>query len=193
MSYLPDHFTDNSWTTIQSFIEHFPLATLISSYNNEIFTSHIPFIVDNNKLLWHINKDNPQFNHLHLSKVELVFHGGDSYISPSAFVTEELPTFNFAKVHIKGQASYVQESNLIKSLVDMTSQLDDQFKLSYEHPKIDKLKHFIQGLEVNIEDVNGRFKMSQDKSNHHFKKAKDLFSKTQKARMNWLLKQLEQK
>jgi predicted FMN-binding regulatory protein PaiB len=55
------------------------------------------------------------------------------------------------------------------------------------------LKHFIQGLEVHIEDVNGRFKMSQDKSHHHFEKAKDLFSKTQKARMDWLLKQLEKK
>jgi len=191
MSYLPNHFTENNWETLKEFIKHFPLATLITCSKGKIYTSHIPFIFEGNKLLGHINKDNPQFNHLDKSSLELVFHGGDSYISPAAFDTEELPTFNFAKVHIKGQANFVDENRLISSLVEMTSRFDDAFELTKDHPKIDKLKHFIQGLEVRIEDINGRFKMSQDKSQHHFEKAKDLFSKTQKARINWLLNQIE--
>ena len=191
MSYLPNHFTEGNWDTIKEFIKQFPLATLITCSEGTIFTSHIPFILEGNKLLGHINKDNPQYKHLDESSLELVFHGGDSYISPSAFPTDELPTFNYCKVHIKGKASYVDNTQLVKSLVDMTSQLDDQFELSYDHSKIDKLKHFIQGLEVHIENVNGRFKMSQDKTSSHFKKAKQLFSDTQKARLDWLLHHLK--
>lgn len=187
MSYLPKHFSETKWTAIQSFIEIFPLATLITCHSDEIFTSHIPFIIDGEKLVGHLNKDNPQFKHLHTSKVELIFHGGDAYISPAEFPTDELPTFNFAKVHIKGIASYVDESRLIKSLVDMTEQLDENFKLEYTHPKIDTLKHFIQGFEVSIDHYHGRFKMSQDKSRAHFEKARTLMKESQINRLNYFL------
>lgn len=187
MSYLPAHFTENNWSSIKRFIQIFPLATLITSYKNDIFTSHIPFIARDKSLIGHINKNNPQFDHLHNSKVELIFHGGDSYISPSNFSTEELPTFNYAKAHIKGKARFVGESDLIKSLVDMTDQLDDDYKLSYAHPKIDQLKHFIQGFEVSVENFNGRFKMSQDKSKSHFEKAKLMMKENQTERLDFFL------
>lgn len=188
MSYLPDHFTENDWPVIKSFIERFPLATLVSAYKGEIYTSHIPFIIENEKLIGHINKDNPQFHHLHESKVELIFHAGDAYISPSEFETEELPTFNFAKVHVKGKASFISEARLIQSLISMTDQMDDEFKLEPSHPKIDQLKHFIQGLEVSIESSHARFKMSQDKSKSHFEKAKSLLQESQNLRLNEFLK-----
>lgn len=191
MSYLPHHFTEKDWTSIQSFIELFPLATLITSFENEIFTSHIPFIFGDAKLLGHINKDNPQCKHLDKSKVELIFHGGDAYISPSEFETDELPTFNYAKVHVKGEANYTDESLLVKSLVDMTDQLDNDFKLEYTHPKIDKLKHFIQGFEVSIDSFHGRFKMSQDKSESHFEKAKSLMQDSQTQRLEYFMNGLK--
>ncbi|MFO7744593.1 MAG: FMN-binding negative transcriptional regulator [Psychroflexus sp.] len=190
MSYMPNHFTETDWTKIKGFIELFPLATLITSFGNEIFTSHIPFIISEGKLLGHINKNNPQFKHLDKSKVELIFHAGDAYISPSEFDTDELPTFNYAKVHIKGKASYIDESRLIKSLVDMTDQMDNNFKLEYSHPKIDMLKHFIQGFEISVDDFHGRFKMSQDKSKAHFEKAKSLVKESQAKRISYFLNNL---
>lgn len=191
MSYLPNHFTVKDWANVKSFIKLFPLATLITSFENEIFTSHIPFSIDDDKLTGHLNKDNPQFQHLHTSKVELVFHGGDAYISPAAFPTDELPTFNYAKLHVKGKASYTDESRLIKSLVNMTDELDEDFKLEYTHPKIEILKHFIQGFEVSIESFHGRFKMSQDKSKPHFDKAKTLLKESQKQRLDYFLNNLQ--
>lgn len=191
MSYLPEHFTEKDWIVVKHFIEEFPLATLITSFENEIFTSHIPFIIEDNKLLGHINKDNPQYKHLNTSKVELVFQAGDAYISPSAFPTDELPTFNFAKVHVKGQATYVEDKRLIKSLVDMTDQMDDDFKLEYTHPKINQLKHFIQGFEISIESYHARFKMSQDKSKAHFEKAKSMMQESQTRRLTNFLKHLK--
>lgn len=191
MSYLPNHFTEKDWRNIKFFIELFPLATLITSFENEIFTSHIPFIFENDKLIGHLNKDNPQFQHLHASKVELVFHGGDAYISPAAFPTDELPTFNYAKVHVKGKATYIDESRLIRSLVEMTDELDDDYKLEYTHPKIDRLKHFIQGFEVSIDSFQGRFKMSQDKSESHFDKAKSLLKESQVQRLDYFLNSLQ--
>lgn len=191
MSYLPDHFTITDWSILNNFIEKFPLATLISTFDNEIYTSHIPFIILNEKLIGHIDKKNPQFQHLDNSKVELIFHGGDAYISPSEFETDELPTFNFAKAHIKGKASFVGEPQLIESLVDMTDRMDDEFKLKSTHPKIDMLKHFIQGFEVSIDDAHGRFKMSQDKSKSHFEKAKSIMAENQKLRLVSFLNSLK--
>lgn len=190
MSYLPNHFTEKDWTKIKSFIELFPLATLITSFKNEIFTSHIPFIFEGDKLIGHLNKENPQFQHLHQAKSELIFHGGDAYISPSEFETDELPTFNYAKVHVKGKVTFIDETRLIKSLVEMTQQMDDTFQLKYTHPKIDVLKHFIQGFEVSIDSFQGRFKMSQNKSEPHFNKAKLILKESQNQRLNSFLNTL---
>lgn len=191
MSYLPNHFTETNWAKIKAFIEAFPLATLITSFNNKIFTSHIPFILENDKLIGHINKDNPQFHHLHNSGVELIFHAGDAYISPSAFETDELPTFNYAKVHVKGKATFIDETRLVQSLIDMTDKMDADFKLKPTHPKIDMLKHFIQGIEVSVDNFHGRFKMSQDKSEAHFNKAKSLLKESQTQRLRSFLNSLK--
>jgi len=192
MSYLPSHFTSKNWESVKAFIELFPLATLISLHNQEIFTSHIPFIIDNDKLVGHINKENPQFEHLHKSKVELIFHAGDAYISPSEFKTDELPTFNYAKVHLKGKANFIEEPKMVDSLIAMTNQLDFNFKLESTHPKLPMLKHFIQGLEVSIEEFHGRFKMSQDKSESHFNTAKTLLQQSQEERLKLFLNSLSQ-
>jgi transcriptional regulator len=192
MSYLPSHFTSKNWESVKTFIELFPLATLISLHKQEIFTSHIPFIIENNRLVGHINKENPQFEHIHKSQAELIFHAGDAYISPSEFETDELPTFNFAKVHLKGTAKFIKEPEMVASLISMTNQLDSDFKLEADHPKIPILKHFIQGLEVSIDEFHGRFKMSQDKSESHFKKAKILLQKSQEKRLKLFLDTLTQ-
>jgi transcriptional regulator len=192
MSYLPSHFTSKNWESVKTFIELFPLATLISLHDQEIFTSHIPFIIFDNKLVGHINKENPQFQHIHKSRVELIFHAGDAYISPSEFETDELPTFNFAKVHLKGKANFIEEPKMVESLIAMTNQLDFNFKLESNHPKIPALKHFIQGLEVSIDEFHGRFKMSQDKTESHFNKAKTLLKKSQEKRLNLFLNTLSQ-
>ena len=190
MSYLPDHFTVKNWDTIKLFIECFPLATIISVHEGEIFTSHIPLIFENDTLIGHINKNNPQFQHLDSSKVELIFNAGDAYISPSAFETDELPTFNYAKVHIKGQVQFTPETQMISSLVAMNTQMDNSYKLSARHPRIPILKEFIQGFEVSIDSFHGRFKMSQDKSKAHFEKAKSLLEESQNKRLNLFLKSL---
>lgn len=191
MSYLPDHFISRDWTVVESFLQTFPLATLISYFEDDIFTSHIPFISQNKKLIGHLNKENPQYQHLNKARIELVFHAGDAYLSPTEFETDELPTFNYAKVHVKGKASYIDDSKLIQSLVDMTSQLDDGFQLVPTSPKIDTLKHFIQGFEISIENYHARFKMSQDKSKTHFDKAKAVMLKNQKNKLNYFLNTLK--
>lgn len=190
MSYLQNHFISRDWPVIESFLHTFPLATLISCFEGEIFTSHIPFIIQERQLIGHLNKHNPQFQHLDKASIELVFHAGDTYLSPAEFETDELPTFNYAKVHVKGKATYMEESRLIQSLVDMTSQMDDTFQLEYNHPRIDKLKDYIQGFEISIEDYHGRFKMSQDKSKAHFEKAKSIMLRNHNQKLNYFINTL---
>ncbi|MFN2260695.1 MAG: FMN-binding negative transcriptional regulator [Psychroflexus sp.] len=179
MTYLSKHFINRDWRNIRKFIKIFPLASLISSHNDKIFSTHIPLILKGNNLIGHIDKRNPQFGHLNNNSVELIFHGGEAYVSPSCFKTEELPTYNYAKVHISGHAEFINETAMIGSLVEMTRQFDNDFQLETSHPKISTLKNFIQGFKIEIEDFHSRFKMSQDKSDEHFEIAKSLFEKQQ--------------
>lgn len=179
MTYLSKHFINTDWQSIKNFIEIFPLTTLITSHHDKVYSAHIPLILKGNELIGHIDKRNPQFEHLNYKSVELIFHGGEAYVSPSCFKTEELPTYNFAKVHISGLAEFITETAMIESLIEMTNQFDKDFQLEISHPKIPILKNYIQGFKIEIEDFHGRFKMSQDKSDEHFGIAKSLFEKQQ--------------
>ncbi|WP_127846706.1 FMN-binding negative transcriptional regulator [Psychroflexus aestuariivivens] len=187
MTYLSKDFINKDWQTIRKFINIFPLANLITNHNDKIFVAHVPLVFKKDELIGHIDKRNPQFQHLNDKSVELIFNGGETYVSPSYFKTEELPTYNFAKVHVSGHAHFISEKAMVESLIAMTYQLDHNFHLESSHPKIPILKNYIQGFKIQINDFHGRFKMSQDKSNEHFEIAKSLMEKQQKENMNKFL------
>ena len=119
-------------------------------------------------MIGHIDKANPQVAHLDNQTITVLFNGPNTYISPTVYQSPQVPTWNYISVHIKGQVTTMHEENqLLDSLVDMTEFLEPQnsaYKLDVNDRRIQSLKNYIIGFEIDIQEIVGRFKLSQDKS-----------------------------
>lgn len=150
---------------------------LITCSNGKIVQTYVPFIVDqeNNCLYGHIAKQNGQVEFLQASDdLVVTFLGEDVYISPSWYQsTEQVPTWNYQAVEIKGRATLLDEQGTF-AVVDKLSQIHEaQFdnpwligKLSEK--KTNAMLKAIVGFRVDISEINGHSKMSQNKSIEDF-------------------------
>lgn len=177
MNYPPPHHQDSNKDHMIEVIRTYPLATLISVKDEEPLVTHLPLMYNDGKLIGHIDKFNPQAELLRDgNKVTLIFGGPQSYISPSVYTTPQFPTWNYIKVHLKGTATSIEDSNRVKqSIVSMTDYLEapeHKFRLPLDHPRMDVLIDYIKGFEISIIHWEGKFKLSQDKCPKDMQNAK---------------------
>lgn len=168
MKYPPKYHQDNNQTHMIEVIKTYPLATVISVSNNEPLITHLPLIFNNEKLIGHIDVYNPQAEFLkNDNDVSLIFSGPECYISPSVYSTEQLPTWNYIKVHLKGKVKAIENKAALKqSLITMTEFLEapeHKYVLESDNPKLDRNLNYIEMFEITITQWEGKFKLSQDK------------------------------
>lgn len=170
MNYPPKHYNENSEAMSLKVMRLFPLAMVITS--NEIVpdVTMMPLLVSETKdgfvLQGHIDRNNPQMAELSGGKVKVLFKGPDVYISPLDYISSnQLPTWNYAYVEVIGKSEFISEAECRKLLVRMADELDTRdWKLDHEDPRIEKLLPYIQGFQINIDNLINRFKLSQDKT-----------------------------
>lgn len=173
MKYPPKQHQETEFQNIVATIKEFPLATLISAKDSEIFTTHVPLMFDETKgefgsLIGHIDKFNPHVKLLqdHIP-AQAIFHGPDCYISPNVYSTTQLPTWNYVKVHISAKAIKITDADAVRaSIASMTSFLetsDTPYMLDVENPRVQSLTDYIVGFKLEITSWEGKFKLSQDK------------------------------
>lgn len=168
MKYPPKHHQDNDRTHIVEVIKTYPLATIISVKDNEPLITHLPLILKDDKLVGHIDIYNPQTKLLKDNNdITVLFNGPQCYISPSIYTTTQLPTWNYIRVHLKGKVNTIENTKALKeSLITMTEFLeapDHKYVLEPENPRLDANLKYIQLFEIEIENWEGKFKLSQDK------------------------------
>lgn len=153
-------------------IDAFTLATLITGEGGEILVSHIPLILDRSRgklgvLVGHVDRNNPQAAVLDGASVLAVFHGPDCYISPTAYATSQLPTWNSINVHVRGRAAVTESLEQVRlSLVRMAERLEhgpERFTLADDDPRVPRLLPHIVGFDIPIDAIDGRFKLGQEK------------------------------
>ena len=177
--YSPAHFSEFDQQRIQAMIDANGFATLISTVASEVHISHAPVQFDpaRNMLIGHLARANPQAANLHDGDTLLtIFHGPHGYISPSWYVNENpkspnVPTWNYAAVHINGQVRRIDEPEAIWAIVVALSaayeggKSDGQMiwspqKMADHAPKLRALV----GFEVTITDIQAKFKLSQNRA-----------------------------
>lgn len=173
MNYPPKYHQETEFQNIIATIKEFPLATLISAKDSEIFTTHIPLMYDAShgefgRLVGHIDKFNP---HVELLQdgipAQAIFHGPNCYISPNVYSTTQLPTWNYVKVHISAKATRITDHDAVRaSIAHMTSFLetsDNPYVLDIDSEHIHSLTDYIIGFELEITSWEGKFKLSQNR------------------------------
>jgi transcriptional regulator len=162
---------------LHDFMDEFAFVDLVT-VSPTLRITHIPVYLDRSAGTYgtihgHISRQNPQsatFDGSHTGVI--VFHGPHGYISPTWYAKtgNVVPTWNFAVVHATGKLRPVDGK---KELNDLLSRLIAKFEkyegTGYDFAKVDDgykygLMGGIIGFELEIELLEGKFKLGQDRS-----------------------------
>lgn len=173
--YPQRQYIENDFARLLTHIEKSPLASLIyQNAQGDIELCHIPLVLDENKqhLLGHMATNNPLAKLLAKQplNIKCLFNGADCYVSPNDAEKVYLPTWHYAKLEVKGMAQPITKPSqkreiMAYSVTQFEDKLATQWQLSQvdEHEISQSLK-YIMVFKIEITEILGNFKLSQDKA-----------------------------
>jgi transcriptional regulator len=172
--YVPPHFRVDERAELVEFMRHNSFATLVSAGDAGMHASHVPLLVDvvGDKLILrgHVARANTQWEALEGAKqVIAIFHGPHAYISPTWYVTHpSVPTWNYAAVHAAGTAHLVGEDELHEIVSELSGIYEagnnPPWRLSEQPPAyVSGMLGAIVGFEIEVGQLDGKFKLSQNR------------------------------
>jgi transcriptional regulator len=176
--YNPAHFAEDRPEVLHEFIRKHPLGALVTCGPAGLEASHIPVALhaDEGLLRCHVARANPQSQTLASSpSVLMIFSGAQHYITPSWYPSKAehgkvVPTWNYVAVHVSGRARLVEdEQALLRHLKDLTARNEASFTEPWavdDAPPdfIANLMRSIVGIEILIDRIEGKWKLSQNRS-----------------------------
>lgn len=176
--YIPDIYKNEDPEEIRSFLKENAFGILVTNLNGKSCATHIPLELakreDGTEILHaHISKLNEQVEHLNNGAEALcIFNGPHSYISASWYDFEEVSTWNYTAVQVRGNITLLDKEGTYKSI----KALMDTYEAPQENPidmdaLSEKTLRQINGVvafEIAITNIEAAKKMSQnrDDKNH---------------------------
>jgi transcriptional regulator len=174
--YIPKPHLVEDRKFLHDFMDEFAFVDLVTAAP-AIRITHIPSLLDRTAgkygtIRGHISRQNPQSKTFAgREPAVIVFRGPHSYISPTWYAkTEVVPTWNFAVVHASGKLKPIEEP---KALHDLLARLIHKFEnyqgSTYDFAKLPDSYTYgliagIIGFEMEIEALEGKFKLGQERS-----------------------------
>lgn len=177
--YVPKRHQLTNREDIFALVESHPLATWVCHSAGGLVTNHIPLFLDRNRgefgtLIGHVSRANPVWRELGEGTASVViFHGPQAYISPSWYPGKAehgkvVPTWNYAVVHAHGMARAVQDRSWLLDMINrLTNAQEARQPMPWRTgdapaPYIDRMLNAIVGIEMPVDRLEGKLKVSQD-------------------------------
>jgi transcriptional regulator len=178
--YLPTHFEETRVEVLHALIREQPLGMLVVNAPQGLEANHIPFEIDPEpapfgSLRCHVARANPVWQILSGAAPALVvFRGADAYVSPSWYASKQqhgkvVPTWNYAAVHAYGTPRAITDAAWLRSLLVSLTDRHEAHREDRWHVEdapaeyTDKMLTAIVGIEIPIERLIGKWKMSQNR------------------------------
>jgi len=178
--YIPRANKEDRLPVLHKFMEEQPFASLITMGPSGLFASHIPMVLEQNgangRLKCHISRANPQWRDYAPSVEALaIFSGPHHYITPSWYPEKEetgkvVPTWNYVVVHAYGHLKVMEDGEwLMAHLAKLTNIQEAGLPVPWKvgdapADYIASIAKGIVGLEMDIERIEGKWKLSQNRS-----------------------------
>jgi len=166
--YIPGHFRESDERVLAEFIDAHAFGTLVTIERGAPFASHLPFLHDRDArtLHAHVARANPQWQHLAASPDVLVmFVGPHGYVSPTWYAEPGVPTWNYTAVHVYGRARAIDDAAATGRHVERLAARFERGSAAPWVPSYDpKRLAGIVGIEIRITEIQGKFKLSQNRS-----------------------------
>jgi transcriptional regulator len=174
--YRPPHFDEHDPVRLSELMRGHPFATVVTQDGATPFASHIPVLYHAGEgalgtLVTHMAQANPQWRHFAGGReVLVIFHGPHAYISPSWYETPVgVPTWNYAVVHAYGIPRVIADpADLRVMLRELLAAFESHRPVPYgaelTDAYLDKLSPGIVGFAIPIARLEGKLKLSQNRS-----------------------------
>jgi transcriptional regulator len=173
--YRPAAFASDDQAAIARLFDEHPFATLITAGAGEPHISHLPLLRESEpaphgRLIGHMARANPHWNHFGNGTSLAIFHGPHAYVSPSWYAQPaiQVPTWNYAVVHVRGRATIVADRvTTLATLQKMVARFEGSraapWRLQLEGARLDAMVGAIVAFEIEIERIDAKFKLSQNR------------------------------
>ncbi|CAE81048.1 FMN-binding negative transcriptional regulator [Bdellovibrio bacteriovorus] len=170
--YNPQKYKSADLIEAYELMDYFPFATVISVADGAPFVSHLPLTpkkVDGRiELIGHMAKANPQWRQFTDCDVTAIFHGPHTYITPVWYAKDDVPTWNYSVVHVKGKVELLYGEDLIECLKDLSAQSERHWPSGWqfsipEDLQGESLERHIVGFKIQITDISYKKKLSQNR------------------------------
>jgi transcriptional regulator len=171
--YLPTHFKETRSEKLHALMREYPFATVIAQGEGGVCANHLPLEqVAETQLHGHVARGN-ELAKLDGAEVLVIFRGPDGYVSPNWYPSKqethrEVPTWNYAVVHVHGRLRVIHDAAWLRALLE---RLTDRHEAGQPEPwhvsdapedHVEKMLKAIAGLEIDIDRIEGKFKLSQN-------------------------------
>jgi transcriptional regulator len=178
--YVPTLFAEDRPDEIQAIINSCSLPILVSTLKDadgvRLNATHLPLMLDGERLVGHIARANKQWQLLDTAVESMaIFSGVDGYVSPSFYATKQetgrvVPTWNYEAVHAYGRLEVIQDTSKI---LEVVTRLTNKYEGVRQTPwKVSdapddyvatQLKNIV-ALVLHITKLIGVRKLSQNKT-----------------------------
>jgi transcriptional regulator len=168
--YVPDHFREDRPEVLQDAMRRIGFATLVTQ---GLEANHLPMLLRDGMLHGHVARANPVWK-AGAGEALAVFLGPHAYVSPNWYPSKAetgkaVPTWNYLTVHARGALNWIQDTDWLRAHVTALSATHeagrenpwaiDDAPASY----VDGLLRAIVGFELTIKNLEGKWKLSQNR------------------------------
>lgn len=178
--YLPPHFAATDPASLHRLMRAHPLGALVTQGEQGLDANHLPFEFDADEgehgiLRAHVARNNPLWQEVKEGQeVLVIFRAVEGYISPSWYPSKQahhkqVPTWNYAVVHAHGRIRVRDDARFVRRLLAGLTRTQEAaepapWKMA-DAPRdyIEAMVQAVVGIEIEIDQLVGKFKLSQNK------------------------------
>lgn len=173
-------FAEDDPEVLGRLIAAHPLGMLITAGPAGLMAGPLPFFLveegDRRVLRAHLARANPQLAELAAAPQVLVtFQAGDAYVSPDFYPSKAahgrvVPTWNYAMVQVRGSARLDDGAEFLSAQIARLTEAQEAGRAQpwavddAPAPFIAAQMRGIVGLEITVERIEGKLKLSQNRS-----------------------------
>lgn len=176
--YVPARHAQKDLAVLHGLIASHPFGLLVTQGEDGPQADHLPFVLDRERgrqgvLRAHVARANPVWKRLASGAPCLVvFQAEQAYISAGFYASKAehgkvVPTWNYRAVHASGRPRLIHEGTellaLLNALTDQQERNEAQpwAVADAPAPYIEQMMRAIVGFEIEIDELLGRWKLSQ--------------------------------
>lgn len=177
--YLPRYHALTDVDAMHAHIDQHALGAWVCTVEQRLEANHIPWVLERNhgphgRLLGHVSRANPVWRALAGGAPSVVmFMGPQGYITPAWYPGKAshgkvVPTWNYVTVHAHGTARAVEDAGWILDVITRLTHAQEAGRpqrwqvADAPADYIGALLRAVVGIEISIDWLEGRLKVSQD-------------------------------